>query len=221
MSRHLKTKVISGLKAAIDHFVPASEVSALHTRGVRYFMPIVAIDMLWGAMNDLKEGRKRRKHIIVRRLPKSSLHQLYTYHFPTHWSEACVSNRELIKEAQRQAHALEHDHSEAALEWRIRFLNHYFRVIKGGEKPEPGMKRYARFYQYTYVSIYRALKAAKEAQEQSTQAEIRQVSINLPSSTQTTPAEFSEPISFEPVEPIDVRSVQRRVLRQYFHARFP
>ena len=126
----------------------------------------------------VEEGRKCRKRIVVRPSRfRRGLHELYTYHFPKHWSAACVANRELIKEAQRQAHALEHDHSIEALEWRVRFFRHYYTVFKGGAKPEPGMKPYSRFYQYTYVAIYRQLQAErKKAQE-------------------------PEPVSFEPIEP--------------------
>ncbi len=178
MALHLKTSTILGLKKAIDHFVASSEISALHTRGVRYFEPAVGIEYFCGAMNDLKDGYKRRKHIIVRRYPRQNkVLQLYTYHFPKTWSAACVANRELIKEAQRQAHALEHDTSRTGLEWHLRFLNHYFKVFKGGEKPEPGMKPYSRFYQYTYVAIYRELQAAAKQAEEPT-----------------------EPVSFEPID---------------------
>ena len=168
MPRHLKTHVLSRLNGAISYFLPPSDVSALHTRGVRYFVPVEGIDAFWGAMNTVKEGRRYRKHIIVRHAPEHhGLLQLYTYHFPKHWSAACVANRELIKEAQRQAHALEHDHSIEALEWRVRFFKHYYTVFKGGAKPEPGMKPYSRFYQYTYVAIYRQLQAErKKAQEE-------------------------------------------------------
>ena len=168
MPKHLKTHILNRLNAAISHFLAPSDVSALHSRGVRYFVPVEGINAFWGAMNTVKEGRHYRKHIIVRRAPEhNGLLQLYTYHFPTHWSAACVANRELIKEAQRQAHALEHDHSIEALEWRVRFFNHYFTVFKGGAKPEPGLKPYSRFYQYTYVAIYRKLKeAAKRAKEE-------------------------------------------------------
>lgn len=113
-------------------------------------------------MNTVDEGRHYKKHIIVRRVPRRGGHllQLYTYHFPKAWSAACIENRELIKTAQKLAHSLEHDHSLAAMEWRIRFFRHYFRVVKGGAKPEPGLKPYTRFYQYTYVSIYRDLQSA-------------------------------------------------------------
>ena len=162
MSRHLKNIVMSGLKNLIATYVPSPAVSTRPARGVRYFRPITDVDFFWGAMDNLKVGRKRRKHIIVRRMPRlgNRLLQLYTYHFPTHWSAACVANRELIKTAQRIAHALEHDTSRAGLEWKLRFLKHYFTVCVGGAKPEPGLKRYSRFYQYTYVSIYRELQAA-------------------------------------------------------------
>ena len=193
MSKHLKTHIISRLDAAISYFVPPSDVSALHSRGVRYFVPEEGIDAFWGAMNTAKEGRRYRKHIIVRRAPEhKGLLQLYTYHFPRHWSAACVANRELIKEAQRQAHALEHDHSIEALEWRIRFFNHYFRVFKGGAKPEPGLKPYSRFYQYTYVAIYRQLR--EEA------AKLERNNFSLPFREGTGVGSCLEEISFEPVE---------------------
>ena len=160
MAQHLKSRVIRRLKCAVSYYAPHSEISASHRRGVRYLVPVVGIDMFWGAMSTHKEGRRYHKHIIVRRVSRSGgqLLQLYTYHFPKTWSAACVANRELIKEAQRQAHALEHDHSLAAIDWHIRFLHHYFTVFQGGAKPEPGMKPYSRFYQYTYVAIYRKLK---------------------------------------------------------------
>ena len=181
MPKHLKTHIISRLGEMISHFVSPSDVSALHSRGVRYLVPAEGIRAFWGAMNTVKEGRRYRKHIIVRHAPEhNGLLQLYTYHFPTRWSAACVANRELIKEAQRQAHALEHDHSVEALEWRIRFFNHYFRVFKGGAKPEPGLKPYSRFYQYTYVAIYRQLQAErKKAQEEINLEDLTFEAINM------------------------------------------
>ena len=164
MSRHLKTRIISGLKNSIARFVTLPANSAPRARGVRYFKPTTLYEAYWGAMNSVKEGYKYHKHIIVRRAPEHNGYlQLYTYHFPKTWSAACIANRELIKEAQRRAHVLERDHSLASLEWRIRFFRHYFRVIRGGFDPEPGFKRYARFYQYVYVAIYRDLKAAQQS----------------------------------------------------------
>ena len=166
MAQHLKSIVKRGLKGYIGHFVPNSEISASHRRGVCYFEPVECYNVFWGAMNSVKDGRRYKKHIIVRRVPRTAVLQLYTYHFPKTWSAACVANRELIKEAQHRAHALERDHSLVATEWHIRFLKHYFRVCRGGEKPEPGMKPYSRFYQYTYVAIYRELKAAAQQAEE-------------------------------------------------------
>ena len=152
-----------GLSSIIDHYVSLSPNSAPRARGVRYFVPITLYEAYWGAMNSVKAGRRYKKHIVVRRMPYAQgLLQLYTYHFPKTWSAACVANRELIKQAQRQAHALEHAHTREALEWRLRFFNHYFSVVKGGAAPEPGLKPYSRFYQYTYVAIYRQLQSARD-----------------------------------------------------------
>ncbi len=178
MSRHLKSIIKKRLKALVTREIPNAEVSASHRRGVCYLEFIDAIEMYYGVMNTHKEGCHYKKHIIVRRVPRwgGNLYQLYTYHFPKTWSAACVANRELIKEAQRQAHALEHDNSLAAIEWRIRFFNHYFQVVKGGAQPEPGMKRYSRFYQYTYVAIYRELQAARQHNTSSSQS-VNSVSI--------------------------------------------
>ena len=178
MSVHLKTKVINRLKWDGFEFVSLPRSATPHKRGVHYFRTCAFLTAIRGAVDMAKEGRKCRKRIVVRPSRfRAGLHELYTYHFPKHWSAACVANRELIKEAQRQAHALEHDHSIEALEWRVRFFKHYYTVFKGGAKPEPGMKPYSRFYQYTYVAIYRQLRAErKKAQE-------------------------PESVSFEPIEP--------------------
>ena len=137
----------------------------------------------------VKEGRRYKKHIVVRRMPYAKgLLQLYTYHFPKTWSAACVANRELIKQAQRQAHALEHAHTPEALEWRIRFFNHYFTVVKGGAKPEPGLKPYAHFYQYTYVAIYRQLQA-QQRQVQKIAEDVSFDSIDVESKILQLPAD--------------------------------
>ena len=185
MSRHLKNIIISRLQDSVATFVDLPANATPHTKGVRYFCTVEDVKCLWGAMNTMEEGRKRRKHIIVRPSRfRRGLFELYTYHFPKHWSAACVENRELIKLAQRKAHALEHDYSPEALEWRLRFFTHYFRVVRGGADPEPGMKRYSRFYQYTYVAIYRELQAARKA-AQEPEINIDEISAN--------------DISFEPV----------------------
>ena len=187
MSRHLKTTVINALKSSIATFKQLPPSTPVYSKGVRYFVPCELYKAFWGAMNDLKEGRKRRKHIVVRHCPqRPGMLQLYTYHFPKTWSAACVANREIIKMAQRRAHALEHDYSYVGIEWRIRFFKHYFRVFKAHQQPEPGLKRYARFYQYVYVCIYRDLKASL-----SLSASQNDSSASLPESSDVT----FEPIS--------------------------
>ena len=190
MSKHLKTKVINRLKWDGFEFVSLPVGSTPHKRGVHYFHTCAFVTAIRGAMDMAKEGRRCKKRIVVRPSRfRAGLHELYTYHFPTHWSAACITNRELIKEAQRQAHALEHDHSIEALEWRVRFFRHYYTVFKGGAKPEEGMKPYSRFYQYTYVSIYRQLQTErKKAQE-------------------------PEPVSFEPVETEEPFRLQRHTFK--------
>lgn len=228
MSRHLKSIVKNRLNSIISRYIPNAEVSASHRRGVCYLEFTLGIDMYYGIMNSRKEGRHYNKHIIVRRAPRwgGKLHQLYTYHFPKTWSAACVANRELIKTAQRIAHALEHDYSLASLEWRLRFFRHYFRVFKGGAAPEPGMKAYSRFYQYTFVAIYRELKAAQQpstepsltsvessqfaaeqlsqfAAEQPSQFAAEQPSpssAEQPSLTSAEPATLAKDLSFVPID---------------------
>lgn len=222
MSRHLKNIVMSGLKNIISSYVPSPAVSTPPARGVRYFRPITSVEFLWGAMDKLKLGRKRRKHIIVRRYPHlgNRLLQLYTYHFPTHWSEACVANRELIKLAQRQAHALEHDYSPVGIEWRIRFFKHYFTVFKGGAAPEPGFKPYSRFYQYTYVAIYRELRAAR------LQSAWLSCSGSKPalSAAQSDNAEITpDDVTFDPIEqrPLQADIIRRPSLHHLHHYIIP
>ena len=207
MAQHLKSSIIRRLKCAVSYYAPHSDISASHRRGVRYIVPIVGINMLYGAMNTHMEGRHYHKHIIVRRVPRSGgqLLQLYTYHFPKTWSAACVANRELIKEAQRQAHALEHDHSLAAIDWHIRFLHHYFTVCRGGAKPEPGLKPYSRFYQYTYVVIYRELKAAQQAAKESAEVTVQPL----------TPDE----VTFDPIDYRPLRARRAYPLQQALTAR--
>ncbi len=212
MSRHLKSIVKNRLNSIISRYIPNAEVSASHRRGVCYLEFTLGIDMYYGIMNSRKEGRHYNKHIIVRRAPRwgGKLHQLYTYHFPKTWSAACVANRELIKTAQRIAHALEHDYSLASLEWRIRFFRHYFRVFKGGAAPEPGMKAYSRFYQYTFVAIYRDLKAAQQPSTEpsltSTESsqfaaeQPSQFAVEQPSLTSAEPATLAKDLSFVPID---------------------
>ena len=192
MSKHLKTKVIEGLKYVGFVFEPLPAGSTPHKRGVYYCRLPEGIDYWKGAIDKVKDGQKYQKRVVIRPSRfRSGLHELYTYHFPKHWSAACVANRELIKEAQRRAHALEKDYSFVGIEWRIRFFQHYFKVYKGGEKPEEGMKAYSHFYQYVYVAIYRQLKA---------EAKPHPAPLPMRGGKDGESVCLQEEISFEPIE---------------------
>ena len=209
MSKHIKTTIFSTLTSTLFQEVPSPAVSKVHARGVRYLYPIDGINYYCGMMNSHKQGQKFRKHIIVRRVPRfGGLHQLYTYHFPKTWSAACIANRELIKTAQKLAHALEHDYSPEGIEWRLRFFHHYFHVVKGGAKPEPGLKPYTRFYQYVYVSIYRDLKSAAQ------QASIATQNTTAEQSLLSAPCVSAESLPSD--HPHTVLSTSRRCLAEPF-----
>ena len=211
MSRHLKTTIFSTLTSTLFQEVPSPAVSKVHARGVRYLYPIDGINYYCGMMNSHKKGQKYRKHIIVRRVPRfGGLHQLYTYHFPKTWSAACVANRELIKTAQKLAHALEHDYSQEGIEWRLRFFHHYFHVVKGGAKPEPGLKPYTRFYQYVYVCIFRDLKSA--AQEAAQEASLAAQNASAEQSLLSAPCVSAESLTI--AHPHTVLSTSRRCLAE-------
>ena len=194
MGKYHRTKIMAQMAKEFATFVKLPPNATPHTKGVRYLHLVESCTAFHGAIDTVKEGQKYKKRIIVRPSRfRKDLHELYTYHFPKHWSAGCIANREIIKEAQRRAHALEHDRSLAALDWYIRFYKHYFNVFKGSAKPEPGLKPYSRFYQYTFVVIYRQLKA--EAAKLNANAKS-----NADANTNAN-ANTPEDITFEPVIP--------------------
>ncbi|MBQ6791449.1 MAG: hypothetical protein IJP76_08430 [Paludibacteraceae bacterium] len=187
----MRTQIMDAFSHTVAIFVPHPSGSAPHAKGVRYFyISTPGIEALWGAFDAVKKGQQRKKRIVVRpsrRYP--GLHELYTYHFPKQWSKACQANRELIKTAQRLAHAIEKDHSYAALEWRIRHIQHLLNQV-------PGQKSYAHFYPFVYVTIYQSLRAAS----QSTQPAASQVAKQAASlSSSPAPSVSSEYVSFVPI----------------------
>ena len=178
MNSILKSTVIYGLQSTCATFVSLPKGTSSHARGIHYFCLCPGIETLRGAMDSRKDGSKCRKRIVVRPSRfRPGLHELYTYHFPTHYSEACIANRNRIKAAQRLAHDLEHACTPEALTWKIRFFRHYFTVVKGNAAPEPGLKPYARFYHYVYVSILRQLESAsRQTQQQALTTDLKPIS---------------------------------------------
>ena len=208
MSQHLKTRVINRLKSTFASFEQLPAVSAPHSRGVRYFRVCETLNALSGAMDSVAEGRKYKKRIVVRPSRfRKGLFELYTYHFPKHWSAACVANRELIKEAQRLAHAVERDHSLAALEWRVKFLHQLYTLpvwYKGKGNVPVEKRRYPHFYSYVFATIYCALRA--EAKGEDVKKELTQ---------EQTQTQTQENVTFEPVllnNPARTRVISRRLV---------
>lgn len=156
MSKHLKSKMLDLLQRTIVESMQIPDTP--HVRGVRYCTLIDAVKEYRGAVNTPKQAQHYRKNIILRPSRHRPAHELYTYHFPKAWSAGCLANREIIKEAQRRAHAIERD-PVAALEWKILFFEQLY-------NPVPGKKVYPNFYPFVYVTIYNSLRATDRQPEQ-------------------------------------------------------
>ena len=213
MSKFLRTQVMDAFSHTVAIFVPHPSGSAPHSKGVRYFyISTPGIEALWGAFDAVKKGQQRKKRIVVR--PSRhypGLYELYTYHFPKQWSKACQANRELIKTAQRLAHAIEKDYSYAAIEWRIRHIQHLLNSV-------PGQKTYAYFYHFVYNSIYQSLRTASQASKSSestaSQASESSAQHIVPLSAPASPAPTAEDVSFVPITPHILPLHRRRAIQQ-------
>lgn len=115
------------------------------------------ITSMWGAMDSVKDGRISRRRLVIRRHDYGDLncdeygnktHELYYYHFHEGaWSDAATRNREIIKAAQRAAHAVERD-AELRPVWEEAYAA-YLATIPAGSK------KYYHFYPFVYVTILR------------------------------------------------------------------
>ena len=192
MGKYLKTRVIERLSATCATFVSLPAETTPSSKGVRYFTTVDGIKTIRGAMDLIREGRKYRKRIVVRpSRHRKGYHELYTYHIPKAWSQACQDNRALLHEARVQAHAIERDHSLEALEWRVQQLSNYY-------NPKDGIKPYARLFHYVYFVLQRDMRAVKTESS---------IVLNEPpalassSSAQNVRSAVSSPteVSFEPI----------------------
>ena len=158
MGKYLRTRVMEHLSATCATFVSLMPDATPSTKGVRYFTTVEGVQTLRGAMDLISEGRKYHKRIVVRpSRHRKGLHELYTYHIPKAWSQACQDNRALMHEARLRAHAIERDHSLAALEWRVQHLVNYY-------NPKDGIKPYAHLFHYVYFVLLRDMRAAAQNQ---------------------------------------------------------
>ena len=123
------------------------------------------VESLWGAIDSVKEGKENGYRLVVRRHDYGEdknydqdghkWHELYYYHFHEGaWSEGATRNREIIKAAQRAAHAIERD-AELRPLWEAAYAEY-----KASLPPE--QKAY-HFYNFVYVTIYRDMRERAKA----------------------------------------------------------
>ena len=117
------------------------------------------VEQLTGALDSKKYSASHGMRLVSRhRKGSGSEHQIYFMQkHEGAWSEGATQNRELIKAAQKRAHAIEkaarkpEGCSAEAKEWQERFQA-YRAGIKEGEKG------YGSLYTYVYVQMYRELR---------------------------------------------------------------
>jgi len=114
----------------------------------------------WGALDSVKDGQMSRRRLVVRRhdygeeknydADGNKWHELYYYRMHEGaWSEGATRNREMIKAAQKAAHAIERD-AELRPQWEAAYADYRASL------PE-GQTAY-RFYNYVFVNIYRDMR---------------------------------------------------------------
>ena len=119
---------------------------------------VKAIDSLWGAIDCVKQGQANRMRLVVRRHDYGEeknfdenghkWHELYYYRMHEGaWSEGATRNREIIKAAQKAAHAIERD-AELRPLWEAAYADYRASI------PQDCKKNY-HFYNFVYVAILR------------------------------------------------------------------
>ena len=123
----------------------------------------IIIDKNSGAVDSRRDGQAKRER-LVSRYRNGQAHQYPMKMHEGPWAEGATTNRELMKSAQREAHAIENaaQHPEQATTemlakasmWQQRF-DAYKSTKKRGDK------QYATLYTYTYSHLYRELKLGR------------------------------------------------------------
>jgi len=121
------------------------------------------VEQLTGALDSKKYSESHGMRLVSRhRKGSGEEHQIYFMQkHEGAWSEGATRNRELIKAAQKRAHAIEKaarkpeecspEAVAEAREWQERFQA-YRAGLKEGEKG------YGSLYTYVYVQMYREIK---------------------------------------------------------------
>ncbi len=126
----------------------------------------VAIDTWRGPLDSRKTGQAKRERLVSRyRKGSGDNHQVYPMKMHEGpWAEGATRNREVMKTAQREAHAIERaalhpelatpEYLALAAEWQKRFAEY-----KSTKRPQD--KQFATLYTYTYSHLYRELKVGE------------------------------------------------------------
>ncbi len=160
----------------------------------------IAIDSWRGTLDSRKTGQAKRERLVSRyRKGSGENHQVYPMKMHEGpWAEGATRNRELMKTAQREAHAIERaamhpelatpEYINLAAEWKQRFAEY-----KATKKPTD--KQFATLYTYTYSHLYRSLKAgevidivlqARQAKESTYQTILPQIQALIADETDLT-----------------------------------
>lgn len=121
----------------------------------------IAIDYWRGTLDSNRTGQAKRER-LVSRYRNGENHQVYPMKMHEGpWSEGATTNRELIKAAQREAHAIERaaKHPEqASAEYLAKASMWQNRFAEYKSTKTPADKQYGSLYTYTYVHLYRELQ---------------------------------------------------------------
>ena len=129
------------------------------------------IDTLRGALDTWKEGQAKRERLVSKfcdygeksyTKDGKKIHIVYKYHFHEGpWSDGATRNREMIKVAQRMAHAIQgvslhpegnsEDDIAMAKLWEQQYAKYRANPPKVG-------KVYKRFFTWMYTKIYRGMR---------------------------------------------------------------
>lgn len=116
-----------------------------------------------GAVDSRKDGQAKRERLISRyRNGKAHQYPMKMHEGP--WAEGATANRELMKSAQREAHAIENaakypEQASAEMLVKASMWQQRFAEYKSTKKRSD--KQYATLYTYTYSHLYRELKAGR------------------------------------------------------------
>jgi len=126
----------------------------------------IAIDTWRGPLDTRRTGQAKRERLVSRyRKGSGENHQVYPMKMHEGpWSEGATANRELMKTAQKEAHAIERaaKHPENATSEYIAkaaMWQKHFADYKSTKTPAD--KQYGTLYTYTYAHLYRELKAGR------------------------------------------------------------